>query len=132
VYRFGEDRREAAALPVNLCDLNTTFDIAIGPNSTLPADRTAKANLALALLGTPAEDGLPVVDRQYVMEHLDLPGRDQVLRRITEWKQAQMQGASPQAAQQFSGAAGLTGTPALQPLPGQAPDSAPDETFRGV
>lgn len=93
VYRFGEERRESAELPVNLCDLDITFDIAIGPNSTLPADRTSKANLALALLGTPAEDGLPVVDRQYVMEHLDLPGREEVMQRMTALKQ----GAPPPA-----------------------------------
>ena len=87
VYRFGHGRRESSILPVDLSLLGITFDIAIGPNSTLPADRTAKANLALALLGTPAEDGLPVVDRQYVMEHLDLPGREDVIRRLEMLKQ---------------------------------------------
>ena len=97
VYRFGEARREAAELPVNLSDLDVTFDIAIGPNSTLPADRTAKANLALALLGTPAEDGLPVVDRQYVMEHLDLPGREELMQRLA----ALRNGAPPAPAAQF-------------------------------
>jgi len=110
VYRYGECRRQAAYLPVNLSDLDITFDIAIGPNSTLPADRTAKANLALALLGTPAEDGLPVVDRQYVMEHLDLPGREEVLQRMAALRQTPPTASAPDAMPQPD-ADGLTDQP---------------------
>lgn len=96
VYRFGKERNQTATLPINLDDLNIKFDIAIGPNSTLPSDRESKSNLALSLLSARAEDGLPVVDRQYVLEHLDLPGRDELLQRISAHKQPQLQNLPPQ------------------------------------
>lgn len=97
LYRFGKTRRNTATLPINLGDLDITFDIAIGPNSTLPSDRESKSNLALSLLNARGEDGLPIVDRQYVLEHLDLPGRDELMRRISLRKQAAILGLPPEA-----------------------------------
>lgn len=125
VYRFGDGRRETATLPINLAALGVTFDIAIGPNSTLPTDRTAKANLALALLGTPAEDGLPVVDREYVLDNLDLPGRDELLRRLALIKQAQSMNLPPEALAQLAGANGAAQMPA-------DPNDAVNEMLRGI
>ncbi|MEW6203332.1 MAG: hypothetical protein AB1546_15240 [bacterium] len=82
IYRFGNERRLTGRLPIDLKDLNITFDITVGSNTSLPADKESRANLAVTLLQTRAEDGLPVVDRRYVLEQLELPGHEEVLKRL--------------------------------------------------
>lgn len=87
------------------------FDIEFGKD--IPGGRQAEIELALNLAGTPAEDGLPMVDRQYVLEKAILDEAPEVLTRMAQMAQMQAQAQQAQAAAQ-AGA-----------VPGQAPQANP-------
>ncbi len=58
------------------------FELAFGQEQ--PGGRQARMEEALTLLSTPAEDGLPVVDRQYVLERLDIEEAPEIMERLTQ------------------------------------------------
>lgn len=68
---------------------NAEFEIAFGLE--VPGGRQAKIELALQLMQTPGEDGLPLVDRQYVLEQAEVEEAPEIMGRIAQIQQAQMQ-----------------------------------------
>lgn len=83
------------------------FDVELAKQA--PGGKQAELELALTLAGTPAEDGLPMVDRQYVLEKAIEDEAPDVIARL-----AQMAAAQAQAQAQPTGA------------PGQAAPTQPD------
>jgi hypothetical protein len=74
------------------------FDIEFG--FEIPGGRQAEIELAIQLASTPAQDGLPMVDRQYVLEKAILSEAPEVMERMNAAVQQQQQAqaaAQPQA-----------------------------------
>ena len=84
------------------------FDIEFGKE--MPGGRQARIEMALAFAGTPAEDGLPMVDRQWVLEQAEIEEAPEIMARLNQMAQQQMQ-AEQAAAQNPQAAAGAAGDP---------------------
>jgi len=68
------------------------YRVVTQPKGDLPLSPAAMAEMALQLMALPAEDGRPTIDRQALLEATRFPGREQLLQRIVEQGDAQMQG----------------------------------------
>lgn len=79
VSRLGEDGKQAFLL-ITKEILGEDYDIKIKAGSTTPTNKAAMFDLMIRLAQTPAEDGLPMVDRIAVMQYM--PGFD--AKAITE------------------------------------------------
>lgn len=67
------------------------FDVEFAKES--PGGRQAKQELAMTLAGLPAEDGLPMVDRQYVLETCEIEEAPEIMERLSQEAEAQEQAA---------------------------------------
>lgn len=67
------------------------FDVEFAKES--PGGRQAKMELALTLANTPAEDALPMVDRQYVLETCEIEEAPEIMERLNQQAQAQQEAA---------------------------------------
>ena len=65
------------------------FDVEFGKD--IPGGRQAKMEAALALASTPAEDGMPMVDRQWVLDQLDIQEAPEIMDRLNQLAQQQAQ-----------------------------------------
>ncbi len=73
------------------------FDIEFGKD--VPGGRQAKLEESLSLISTPAEDGMPLVDRQWVLDRLDIEEAPEIIARMQQL-QAQQAEAEAAATQQ--------------------------------
>jgi len=73
-------------------DLTADFDIAITSGSTMPLNRNAMLDLMIRLSQTQGEDGLPLVDREAIMEFVPVGNKQQILERFEERQNSQLQG----------------------------------------
>jgi hypothetical protein len=87
IVRTGEGFRNRRIMPFALNAYIDSFDVFVGEDTSLPKDKQSQANLMLTLAGTQAEDGLPMVDRQTVLETLQIENRDQIAQRLGVAKQ---------------------------------------------
>jgi len=92
------------------------FDIEFGAD--IPGGRQAEVELAITLATTPAQDGLPMVDRQYVLEKAIMDEAPEVMDRMNEAaaQQQQDQAAQQQQQQQQMGANGQPQQPQQNPM----------------
>lgn len=58
------------------------WDIIIAAGSTMQSNKTAMAQQLIQLAQTPAEDGLPMIDRQTLLENSDIPGVSRIIERF--------------------------------------------------
>lgn len=75
------------------------FDLEIKTGSTMAVNRSARFEQILRMAQTPAEDGMPLVDRKIVLEYSELENVDDILKRFEE--QAQLQAQQAEAQQQM-------------------------------
>jgi len=71
-------------------DLTADFDIMITTGSTMPLNRNAMLDLMIRLGQTQAEDGLPVVDREAIMEFVPVANKSKILERFEALKENQL------------------------------------------
>lgn len=64
--------------------LQAGIDFQILAGSTMPANKNAMLDLMIRLAQTPAEDGLPMVDRQTVLEYTNIPDKKKILDRFAQ------------------------------------------------
>lgn len=71
--------------------LDNDYEIKIKAGSTMSMNKAAMFDLMIRMAQTQAEDGLPMVDRQAVLQYM--PGMDSknILKRFEEYRQAQQQ-----------------------------------------
>lgn len=81
-------------------DVDGDFDIEILTGSTMPSNKSAQLETILRLAQTPAEDGMPLVDRRVVLEHTEIDNVDDVIRRFEEQAQRQQQAQQQEAQMQ--------------------------------
>ena len=72
------------------------FEFDFGPEE--PGGEQAKREFVLTLATTPAEDGLPMVTRQWVLDKLDVQEKDEILQEIEQQKAQQAEAASAEQA----------------------------------
>lgn len=68
-------------------DLQNDFDIIITAGSTLPSNKPAMLDLMIRLGQTMAEDGLPVVDREAILDCLPIGDKNSIIERLAMIKQ---------------------------------------------
>lgn len=62
------------------------FDVKIKSGSTMPVNKSARFDIIMQLAQTPAEDGLPVLDRRTIIEYADLDNAEDIITRFEEEK----------------------------------------------
>ena len=62
------------------------FDVKIKSGSTMPVNKSARFDIIMRLAQTPAEDGLPVLDRRTILEYADLDNAEDIITRFEEEK----------------------------------------------
>lgn len=95
------------------------FDVEFSKD--VPGGRQAKIELALTLAGTPAEDGMPMVDRQYVLDQCEVEEAPEILSRMEELASAQAKAEEDQAMREQG----------VQPPPEQDPMQVISSLFSG-
>ena len=83
-------------------DIDGDFDIIIASGSTMPVNKTAKLQQIIQMAQTMGEDGLPMVDRQTVLENADISNLEEVMQRFEAIKQQQQQQAQMQQQDQLT------------------------------
>ena len=68
-------------------EIDGDFDVTIKTGSTMPVNKSARLETIMRLAQTPAEDGMPMVDRRTVIEYCDLENPEDIIRRFDEQAQ---------------------------------------------
>lgn len=79
-------------------EIDGDWDITVVGGSTMPVNKNTRLQQLISLSQTPAEDGMPMVDRQTILENSELPNVEEILARFDAMKQQQAQ--SQEASQQ--------------------------------
>ena len=79
-------------------EIDGDWDISVIGGSTMPVNKNSRLQQLISLSQTPAEDGLPMIDRQTILENSELPNVEEILSRFEAIKQQQAQ--SQQISQQ--------------------------------
>jgi hypothetical protein len=72
-------------------DLQVDVDILILGGSTMPSNKNAMLDLMVRLAQTPAEDSLPMIDRETVLQYTNIPDKKKIVQRFTQRAQANQQ-----------------------------------------
>ena len=72
-------------------EIDGDWDISVVGGSTMPINKNARLQQLISLSQTPAEDGLPMIDRQTILENTELPNVEEILARFEAIKQQQAQ-----------------------------------------
>lgn len=72
-------------------DLDGDFEVEVFGGSIMSSNHTAKQQLMVSLAQTQGEDGLPMIDRQSLLENMGIPRVKEIVNRINMIKQQQMQ-----------------------------------------
>lgn len=102
--RAFDEKNKMQFVDVSPEDLQADIDFLIEAGSTMPANKNAMLDLMIRLSQTPAEDGLPMIDRETVLAYTNVPDRKKILQRFDELvngkKQEQAQAEEQAMAQQ--------------------------------
>jgi hypothetical protein len=105
--RVGIGKRTIRRFPFALSAVIDGFNVAIGPDTTMPKDAASVANMVLTLAGQNAEDGRPYFDRKLVLETLQFEGTEEILGRFDAtgkmMAQIQQQAQGIEEAKQYIG-----------------------------
>jgi cyclopropane fatty-acyl-phospholipid synthase-like methyltransferase len=85
---------------IDKSDIDGDFDVIVAAGSTMAVNKTARLQQLIQMAQTQAEDGLPMVDRQTVLENADLPNLEEILQRFAQIKEQQMMEQQMMAQQQ--------------------------------
>ena len=95
-------------------DLKHSFDIDIISGSTMQKNKSGMLDLLIRLAQTTAEDGLPMVDREALLEFTDIKDKERIVRQMSEMAEQQnineetMQQVDEVSEQAYSGMEELT------------------------
>ena len=77
-------------------EIDGDWDISVVGGSTMPVNKNTRLQQLISLSQTPAEDGLPMVDRQTILENSELPNVEEILARFEAIKQQQAEQSQAQ------------------------------------
>lgn len=78
-------------------DLEANVDFVIAAGSTMPTNKNAMLDQMIRLAQTPAEDGLPMIDRESVLAYTNVPDKKKIIERFMQVSQQRSEAASQQA-----------------------------------
>jgi len=78
-------------------DLSADIDFAIVGGSTMPQNKNAMLDLIIRLAQTPAEDGLPMVDRETVLAYTSIADKKKILNHFRDINNRRAQSAQQDA-----------------------------------
>ena len=78
-------------------DLEANVDFLVAAGSTMPENKNAMFDLMIRLAQTPAEDGLPMIDRETLLSYTNLSNKKQILERFAKALQQRSEGQAQQA-----------------------------------
>jgi len=84
--RFGRNLRSVKKLPFALKALIEDFDVFICKDTELPKDEQSMANLMMTLSQATAEDGLPYIPREVLLDYLGLENKDEIMAKFDSMK----------------------------------------------
>ncbi len=70
-------------------EIDGDWDIDVVAGSTMPVNKNARLQLLIQLAQTMGEDGMPMIDRQTLLENSELPNVEEILGRFETAKQQQ-------------------------------------------
>ena len=83
--------------PMSKDMIDGDWDIIFSAGSTMPVNKAARLEQLIRLSQTIAEDGLPVVDRQTLLENSEIPDVKSIIERFEAIKNQQAQALQEQA-----------------------------------
>lgn len=81
---------------VNGSDLDGAWEVEVVSGSTLPVNKMQRLQQIIQLAQTPAEDGLPMLDRQTILESSELDNVEEILARFEAMRNQKSQEAQQQ------------------------------------
>lgn len=88
-------------LKVNKENFEHEFDIKIKSGSTMQKNKASMLDLYIRLAQTMAEDGLPMIDRESVLEYTPIPNKREVIKKFEGLKNDQVQQQMAQTQQAY-------------------------------
>lgn len=83
-------------------DIDGDFDVSIKTGSSMPVNKSARLETIMRLAQTPAEDGMPILDRRTIIEYCDLDNAEDILRRFDEQAQKNQEAQQQQMEQEMA------------------------------
>lgn len=83
---YGNTDRVGRKLPFAMKTFVDGVDITVGEDSSVPKDVQSQTNIKMQLASTQFEDGMPGIDRQSLLEALDIENKTQIIQRIEAQK----------------------------------------------
>lgn len=80
--RVFDDKGEHRLEKITKDDLTYDFDIKITSGSTMPNNRSAMLDMLIRLAQTTGEDGLPMIDRESLLEFVDIKDKSRVIKKF--------------------------------------------------
>lgn len=85
--RFENEDGNIEAKEITPKDLEADVDFIIVAGSTMPTNKSAMLDFMIRLAQTKAEDGLPMVDRESVLQYTNLPDKKKIIQRFMQLTQ---------------------------------------------
>lgn len=85
--RFENPVGEIEAKEVSPSEIEADVDFVIVAGSTMPQNKSAMLDYMIRLAQTQAEDGMPMVDRESVLQYTNIPDKKKILQRFNELNQ---------------------------------------------
>ena len=82
--RFEDEEGNYQFTTITQADLSADIDFAIVGGSTMPQNKNAMLDLIIRLAQTPAEDGLPMVDRETVLTYTSIADKKKILNHFRD------------------------------------------------
>lgn len=82
--RFANEEGKIDFQEIKASDLVNDYDFKIVAGSTMPSNKQAQLQNIISLAQTQAEDGLPMVDREAVMQYVEIAGKQDIVKRMAE------------------------------------------------
>lgn len=85
--RFENPVGEIEAREISPSEIEADVDFVIVAGSTMPQNKSAMLDYMIRLAQTQAEDGMPMVDRESVLQYTNIPDKKKILQRFNELNQ---------------------------------------------
>jgi len=85
--RFENPVGEIEAKEISPSEIEADVDFVIVAGSTMPQNKSAMLDYMIRLAQTQAEDGMPMVDRESVLQYTNIPDKKKILQRFNELNQ---------------------------------------------
>ena len=99
--RIANEQGDFEFLTVNRDNFEFDYDIRIKSGSTMQRNKASMLDLYIRLAQTMAEDGLPMIDRESVLEYTPIPNKREVLKKFEGIKNNQMEQQMQQTQQAY-------------------------------